>query len=309
MNSKSLLMACLLFVAGTAWASNPFVAPASESDDRVQVVAENVEQRPSSIGFLRQISDRLLPLQRELHAKISRAIREYKESGTDPYKVLTLLLGAFLYGMVHAVGPGHGKSVACAYFLSRGGRLRHGVFMGMTTALVHTASAVATVMLLRLVMEGAVGVGFEGAVDRMTQLSFMAIAAIGLVMVGLSVRNMLRKSNRHDVGNMELSDKHYFKVAVVSGIIPCPGAAIILFFTLALKVPILGMVLVAAMSLGMGLTVSAAGVLTLCCRTSLLSASSPRSKFRRFMGHAFSLTGALLVTLVGLFFSWASFYS
>jgi len=48
------------------------------------------------------------------------------------------LLGALLLGAVHALSPGHGKTVVGAYLIGSRGTPRHAVFLGLTVTLTHT---------------------------------------------------------------------------------------------------------------------------------------------------------------------------
>ena len=51
------------------------------------------------------------------------------------------LFVAFAYGVVHTLGPGHGKAVVVAYFVGEGGSLWRGMRMGGQIALFHVLSA------------------------------------------------------------------------------------------------------------------------------------------------------------------------
>jgi nickel/cobalt exporter len=51
--------------------------------------------------------------------------------------VLTLL-GALLLGAVHALSPGHGKTIVGAYLIGSRGTPRHAVFLGLTVTITHT---------------------------------------------------------------------------------------------------------------------------------------------------------------------------
>ncbi len=51
-----------------------------------------------------------------------------------------LLLAAVFWGAVHAVGPGHGKTVVAAYLVGSKGTTRHAVVLGLTVTATHTAS-------------------------------------------------------------------------------------------------------------------------------------------------------------------------
>ena len=60
------------------------------------------------------------------------------------FLVLLGLLGvAFGFGAVHALAPGHGKTIMAAYLLGTKGRPRDAVFLGTIVSLMHTASVLA----------------------------------------------------------------------------------------------------------------------------------------------------------------------
>jgi nickel/cobalt exporter len=52
---------------------------------------------------------------------------------------LFLLLAAVFWGALHALGPGHGKTVVAAYLVGARGTARHAVFLGLTVTATHTA--------------------------------------------------------------------------------------------------------------------------------------------------------------------------
>ena len=62
---------------------------------------------------------------------------------------------AFLYGVLHTLGPGHGKVVVVSYFVSRDARLWRGVLMGVQIAVTHVLSAVALFWLADLAVPAA----------------------------------------------------------------------------------------------------------------------------------------------------------
>jgi nickel/cobalt exporter len=56
--------------------------------------------------------------------------------------VLSLVVAMGL-GALHALGPGHGKTVVAAYLVGSRGTTRHAVFLGLTVTLTHTSSVFA----------------------------------------------------------------------------------------------------------------------------------------------------------------------
>ena len=55
-----------------------------------------------------------------------------------PQVALLALLGALLLGAVHALSPGHGKTIVGAYLIGSRGTARHAAFLGLTVTITHT---------------------------------------------------------------------------------------------------------------------------------------------------------------------------
>ena len=56
--------------------------------------------------------------------------------------VLLALLAALGAGALHALGPGHGKTIMAAYLVGSEGRARHAVAVGVAVSLMHTVSVI-----------------------------------------------------------------------------------------------------------------------------------------------------------------------
>nr|WP_196790759.1 hypothetical protein [Motilibacter aurantiacus] len=65
-----------------------------------------------------------------------RLVRLFDNPGT-PWLVLAVALGV---GALHAVAPGHGKSITAAYLVGSAGRYRHAAALGAIVAAMHTSS-------------------------------------------------------------------------------------------------------------------------------------------------------------------------
>ena len=65
---------------------------------------------------------------------------------TDLSGLPAFMGAAFVFGMMHALMPGHGKSVLVSYHLGRPSRLIEGVSTGTLLALTHVGLAVVLVM-------------------------------------------------------------------------------------------------------------------------------------------------------------------
>jgi nickel/cobalt transporter (NicO) family protein len=56
----------------------------------------------------------------------------------QPRVAVLALLGALLLGAVHALSPGHGKTIVGAYLIGSRGTPRHALFLGLTVTITHT---------------------------------------------------------------------------------------------------------------------------------------------------------------------------
>jgi nickel/cobalt transporter (NicO) family protein len=93
-----------------------------------------------------------------------------------PTTLLALAI-AFLWGGLHALSPGHGKTIVGAYLVGSRGKAQHALFLGLTVTLTHTAG----IFALGLVMLGTSQfVLTEQVYPWLSGLSGVLMAGIGL---------------------------------------------------------------------------------------------------------------------------------
>jgi len=216
-------------------------------------------------------------------AELARQVRE----SSSPGPMLTLALISLAYGIFHALGPGHGKTIVSTFFLAEEAKLRHSLIAGYLIALVHAVSALAIVLTLFFIVQGVFSTGFESASRIVQTLSFGAIAVIGAVMLVQRIRGKEHshasgKGHTHDHSHADDHDgeprqvtfKELFGIALASGVVPCPGASAIILVCLSLNVLFAGVVAVVMISIGMGLTVTVIGSIAILVKRGVLKASS-----------------------------------
>jgi ABC-type nickel/cobalt efflux system permease component RcnA len=73
---------------------------------------------------------------------IARRTRELVDTISGPHVrprvAMLALLAALLLGAVHALSPGHGKTIVGAYLIGSRGTPRHALFLGLTVTITHT---------------------------------------------------------------------------------------------------------------------------------------------------------------------------
>jgi nickel/cobalt transporter (NicO) family protein len=94
---------------------------------------------------------------------------------------------SFLYGVVHAAGPGHGKALIASYMLANERALRRGIILAFFAALLQAAVAIALVGVAALVLR-ATSSQMNEAAFVLEMASYGAIAAIGVWLVWVKGR-------------------------------------------------------------------------------------------------------------------------
>lgn len=193
--------------------------------------------------------------QQELNAKIAGLFREL---GTGSMESVALILGlAFLYGVLHAAGPGHGKSIVASYFLSTKERVSRAVAMGYMIAIVHTLSALTVTLVLYYAARRFFRKEFLEASDQIMVVSGGLLIFLGLYMLYEAYTHR----GETDEEPADGSGKKRWAVAFAAGVVPCPGVMTVLLFSLMLGHLGVGIAAAVLMSIGMGMTISLAGIL------------------------------------------------
>jgi nickel/cobalt transporter (NicO) family protein len=110
-----------------------------------------------------------------------------------PLVMLAALGMAVLFGALHALSPGHGKTVVAAYLVGSRGTPKHALWLGATVTLSHTAGVFAlglvTLVLSRYILP-------ERLYPWLGALSGLAIAVIGVNLFLARLRG--QTDHRHD---------------------------------------------------------------------------------------------------------------
>ena len=191
--------------------------------------------------------------QYKLNTLVSGNLRELE--GDAVWGTVTILGIAFLYGVIHAAGPGHGKALVGFYFLKQGGSFKKAFKMGYLIALVHATSALLLTFLVYYLIETL----FTKTFHNIAHIS-MIISAILIILVGLYLIYEAYKHRRERDEEVSISDKSDLAVAFSAGIVPCPGVMTITLFAISLGHIVTGIATALVMSIGMGLTISLAGI-------------------------------------------------
>ena len=268
-------------------------------------------------GLTAFLANAMAPVQRSLNeslAAITQSLRGSRSLGG----LLFVMLISLAYGMFHAAGPGHGKTIVSSYFLANNAKLRHSVAIGYLIAGVHSLAALSIVLVLYYLIRGIFSANIEVANHWIQLLTFAVIAALGAVM--LVGRILGRRFHLHlhaheadhETGHERDSEpenppgitmRSLVGIAVPAGVIPCPGAVAVTLFALSLNMLAVSVLSVVSISVGMGITISVTGAIVILAKQGALKAAAGGreergSRLRRVV----EVGGAALLFLFGLVF-------
>jgi ABC-type nickel/cobalt efflux system permease component RcnA len=125
--------------------------------------------------------------QAEFYRDISRVIRAAKTDGTA---VWTLLAISFVYGIFHAVGPGHGKAVISSYLVANEETWRRGIVLSFASALLQALVAVTIVGIAAALLNATAGQMCSA--ERVIEIvSYALIALVGVRLIWVKGRGFL----------------------------------------------------------------------------------------------------------------------
>lgn len=264
--------------------------------------------------------------QRRIQQMLSVSLRDIK-SGSGSLALWTLATVCFGYGVVHTLGPGHGKAVVVAYFLdsTRPRAWMEGIFAGAWIAFTHTLAALLLAGALKLL--GTVGLlGALREVRNVEMVSYLLILAIGIWRLWAGITGRLHEhhhgddpDHHHGHGHHHHDHDHEHRhhdprqrtlagwlLLTAAGIAPCAGALIVILLSIALGVVWAGVIGVIAIALGMAITLAAIGLASMVAHR-LIIADGRSQEIGRFTAIAASLiviatAGTLLLGSLERFF-------
>jgi len=270
--------------AVTGGESNWRIVKFAQSYNFPRIVA--VSRAKPSISMSSNVPDRsVIESDEEEDRQLREMVRGYLEgSGQGNSSLWIILAMAFIYGCVHALAPGHAKTLTAAYLVGSRHRWPHALALAGVVTLTHTGTILILAIITKLAWGGGLGAATQALLSGFS----------GLIVLALGIQR-LRGGSLHSHKHNHNNDHHHHssshdhsheteKVApaekgsytqilwlgFAGGLAPCPGAIWIYFLALGFGRPGLGVALVISLSLGLALVLMIVGFATI--------------YFRRFLG-------------------------
>jgi nickel/cobalt exporter len=197
------------------------------------------------------------------------------------------LLIAVLLGGLHALSPGHGKTVVGAYLVGSRGNARHALFLGLTVTITHTAGVFALGVVTLLASQYVVP---EQLFPVLSLLSGAIVITIGASLLIRRMRAAIGwyshdhthdEYDHHHTGDPRMTHSHggrshshmppgadgspvtprsLLALGISGGILPCPSALVVLLAAISLHRVGYGLLLVIAFSAGLASVLTTIGL-------------------------------------------------
>ncbi len=210
---------------------------------------------------------------RTVTEKIHGALAEAQEHPSFA-SIGAILLFSLLYGVLHAAGPGHGKTLVASYFTANERSYTRGVTIALLIATTHVISALSITIILYWFVHAMFSQTITDTSLYMTKFSGLIVLGIALY---LARQKWLHYRPKSKMMSFSTTAPHQSNCGCYSckntanstdlmlilgaGIVPCPGTIVIFLFALSMGMYTLGIISAVVMSLGMGLTIAITALL------------------------------------------------
>jgi nickel/cobalt transporter (NicO) family protein len=222
----------------------------------------------------------------------------------SPLVILVSLAAALFWGAVHALSPGHGKSIVTAYLAGRRGAPVDAFLLGGIVTVTHTIGVFGLGLVTLALSEFIVP---ETLYPWLTLVSGLLVVSIGLSVFRSRFRHARSHSHEHgdhdhhDHGHHHHHHEHgegkrsLVAVGISGGLLPCPSALVVLLAAISLHRLAYGLLLVVAFSAGLALTITSIGLAAILARRAFA-----RARFDGRLISALPSVSAAVIVVAGL---------
>ena len=317
-SSPQVLRQTAAVVAGKTPASNPAVHIPETAIVPTSLVQAGTLHEPTQSSNVPATTMHLQANRQQTpRSKFTELIQAQNLSAWFLFTAAIIAIGL---GGLHALEPGHGKTIVAAYLVGSKGTARHAILLGIIVTASHTAGVFA---LGAITLYASRYIVPEQLYPWLGALSGITIAGLGFYMLlrrlsgtatdhthlpGESHGHWMfwkRSSDNKTQGNAQQSSiaspqsvslTQLMTLGITGGIIPCPAALIVLLSAFALHRVGLGFFLIVAFSVGLAAVLISFGMLMVYARRFMSRLQIDGPLTRRWLPAASSA----FITILGL---------
>ncbi len=221
--------------------------------------------------------------------KFTRNIKVYLveiEKGEDKFALFLLLMASFVYGVIHALGPGHGKALAFSYFSAQKSSYFQAFIISLATAFIHILGALILVLISVFILQSVLNRFMEDSISYITAFCAVVIMLLAIFILyrklnkkscaccSCSVElktttftttntnmNFVKTATNKPIVDTKTRKKQDLIFVLTAGIIPCPGTVLLFVYAFLLETYFSVILASISISLGMALVIFASAFL------------------------------------------------
>lgn len=186
----------------------------------------------------------VIEFQREIYLAFAKHISVFATDRSWAAYAAFLPMG-ILFGAVHALTPGHSKSILATYVAGSSASMARALLVSIALSFTHVTLAVIIAALSLPLVSTALG-----SVGRAPMLEGISRGLLGLIGLWMLWRAFRQSGHHHDTGEGAA-------FGFMAGLIPCPLTLFVMTFAITRGVPQAGVAFAAMMMIGVALTLSA----------------------------------------------------
>lgn len=283
-----------------------------------QDIIKNSAQKKEEVSI--QKSKKEETLLDEFVKKVKKYLVEVQKG--DTLALITLLFVSFIYGIIHALGPGHGKALAFSYFSATKSSYSKAFIISLASAFVHIIGALILVSISVFILQSVLNSFVSDSVKILTQVSAIMIMLLAFYILLQKLNNKgcscsscstknsnaisfstssslsLKANDKIDFKNLKKKKRSDLYFVLTAGLIPCPGTVILFIYAFVLKTYFAVLLASIAISFGMGLVIFASSFLGVSLHK--LSAKSHK------LTYILEIVSPIIMFILGLFLLFSS---
>lgn len=255
--------------------------------------------------------------QAKLHTRLGDYMYEWAQTNSAQAFWAIMWL-AFFYGFMHALGPGHRKTLVFSFYIGKPAPVWEPLLTSLVLAGLHGLTSIVLLLIFRNV-SGAISVHTASAAIYLEGFSFIIL----LVLSSLSILHLLSHAFPHRFRHFHFgcgghchhtcthehhthgkAEKMQWSAFMLSGIYPCPAALLVLVLVTSMDAAGLGVLTVISMSLGMTIPITIVAYLAWAGRAHLFNRMRTAEKYVQAVSLILGLTAYGTIFIFSLVAVW-----
>lgn len=231
----------------------------------------------------------IVDFQRDIYFAFAEHIKAFAASGSWATFLAFLPMGILL-GAVHALTPGHSKTILASYLTGSSAGAGRALVTSVALSFTHVTMSVMIVLLSLPLISMMFGGSGPGSSPILENISRGMLGVIGIWMI---IRALWRNGHRHHT-------QEGLIVGVTAGLIPCPLTLFVMNFAVVQHVTVVGVLFAISMMVGIGITLSVVAMLAVAFRGRLAALMSERPNLLATASRVFEVGVGMFLTVIAV---------